>query len=120
MKRAGESALVAVSADPVGRADLEIKLAQTREREAEDMAARGDGDRAVAALDSRYQLLRAASRDLLATSAHTTRWTSARTRCHSGAIGCPEDPPPKSCRPPAWPSAVATISWKALPSTGKR
>jgi DNA-directed RNA polymerase specialized sigma24 family protein len=80
LKRTGESVLLAVNVDPVGRADLEIKLAQTREREGEDMAARGDGDRATAALDSRYGLLRAASRDLLTASVHDGRWRAARDR----------------------------------------
>jgi uncharacterized protein DUF5667 len=80
LKRTGESVLLTLSLDPVGRADLEIKLAQTREREGEDMASRGDGDRASAALSSRYQLLRAASRDLLAASVHDARWRAARDR----------------------------------------
>lgn len=80
LKRTGESVLLTVSLDPVGRADLEIKLAQTREREGEDMASRGDGDRASAALSSRYQLLRAASRDLLSASVHDARWRAARDR----------------------------------------
>jgi hypothetical protein len=80
LKRTGESVLLAVSLDPVSRADLEIKLAQTREREAEDMAGRGDGDRTAAALDNRYALLRAAEHDLLAASVHDPRWRSARDR----------------------------------------
>jgi DNA-directed RNA polymerase specialized sigma24 family protein len=80
LKRTGESVLLTVSLDPVARADLEIKLAQTRERESEDMASRGDGDRATAAASSRYQLLRAASHDLLGASVHDARWRAARDR----------------------------------------
>jgi hypothetical protein len=41
LKLTGESALVNLNLDPVNRAQLEIKLAQTRQREAEDMASRG-------------------------------------------------------------------------------
>jgi hypothetical protein len=78
VKRTAESVLVAIDIDPVDRAQLEIKLAQTREREAEDMAGRGDGDRTVAALDDRYRLLRAAGRDLLSVSVHDARWRAAR------------------------------------------
>jgi DNA-directed RNA polymerase specialized sigma24 family protein len=80
VKRTGESALVAIQLDPVDRAQLEINLAETREREAEDMAARGNGDQTVAALDERYRLLSAAGRDLLSVSVHDTRWRNARQR----------------------------------------
>ncbi|HXM57132.1 MAG TPA: DUF5667 domain-containing protein [Candidatus Dormibacteraeota bacterium] len=80
LKRTAESALVAVELDPVDRAQLEIKLAQTREREAEDMAARGDGDTTVEVLTNRYQLLSAADRDLLSASVHDARWKSARDK----------------------------------------
>jgi len=80
LKRTAESFLVAVELDPVDRAQLEIKLAQTREREAEDMAARGDGDRTVDVLSNRYQLLSAADRDLLNASVHDARWKAARDK----------------------------------------
>ena len=80
LKRTAEQSLVAVELDPVDRAGLEIKLAQTREREAEDMAARGDGDRTVEVLTNRYQLLTAADRDLLSASVHDARWKAARDR----------------------------------------
>jgi DNA-directed RNA polymerase specialized sigma24 family protein len=79
LKRFGESTLVAVDLDPVDRAQLEVKLAQTRAREAEDMASRGDGDRAIMAVNDRYDLLRAASQDLIAVPARDTRWNAART-----------------------------------------
>jgi DNA-directed RNA polymerase specialized sigma24 family protein len=80
LKRTAESALVAVQLDPVDRAQLEIKLAETREREAEDMAARGEGDTTVGVLANRYQLLTAADRDLIAASVHDPRWKSARDK----------------------------------------
>jgi DNA-directed RNA polymerase specialized sigma24 family protein len=80
LKRTGESALVAISFDPVDRAQLEIKLAQAREREAEDLAGRGEGDLTVQALDDRYQLLDAAERDLLSVPVHDSRWRSARDK----------------------------------------
>jgi hypothetical protein len=76
----GESALIGIQVDPVDRAQLEINLAETREREAEDMAARGDGDQTVAALGDRYQLLTAAGHDLLSVSVHDAKWRAARQR----------------------------------------
>ena len=78
VKRMGESALVAIQLDPVDRAQLEINLAETRDREAEDMAARGDGDQTVAVLTDRYNLLTAASHDLLSASVHDSRWRNVR------------------------------------------
>jgi hypothetical protein len=80
MKRFGESTLVTLEVDPVNRAGLEVKLAQTREREAEDMAGRGNGDGAVAALATRYELLRTASRDLIGVPTRDARWKSVRGR----------------------------------------
>ena len=80
MKRFGESVLVTLEVDPVNRAGLEVKLAQTREREAEDMAGRGNGDGAVAALASRYELMRTASRDLIGVPVRDARWKSVRGR----------------------------------------
>jgi DNA-directed RNA polymerase specialized sigma24 family protein len=65
LKLTGEGVLVAMDISPVSRADLEVKLARTREREAEDMAVHGKGGLAVQALRARYQLLLAAGRDLL-------------------------------------------------------
>jgi DNA-directed RNA polymerase specialized sigma24 family protein len=80
VKRLGESALLTIQVDPVDRAQLEINLAETRDREAEDMAARGDGDQTVAALTDRYSLLSGAGRDLLSVSVHDSRWKAARQR----------------------------------------
>src|SRR5438105_13337018 len=64
IKLLGESALVAATPSAVGRADLEVKLSQTREREAEDMASRGKGSLAVQAVRDRVTLLRTAAREL--------------------------------------------------------
>jgi RNA polymerase sigma-70 factor (ECF subfamily) len=80
VKRTGEQALLALQVDPIDRANLEINLAETREREAEDMASRGDGDQTTAALSDRYQLLAAAGRDLLSVSVHDGRWKDATNR----------------------------------------
>jgi DNA-directed RNA polymerase specialized sigma24 family protein len=80
LKRTGESALVAIQVDPVDRAQLEINIAETREREAEDMASRGNGDQTVTAVAERYRLLTAASHDLVSVSVHDTRWRNARQR----------------------------------------
>jgi DNA-directed RNA polymerase specialized sigma24 family protein len=80
LKRSAESTLVAVQVDPVARAGLRIKLAQTREREAEDLASRGDGDRTVEVLNARFQELTDADRDLLAASVHDGDWKATRDK----------------------------------------
>jgi DNA-directed RNA polymerase specialized sigma24 family protein len=90
LKRSGESVLVAATPDALSRADLEVKLSQTREREAEDMASRGKGRLAVLAVRDRVSLLRAAARDLSRASPRGSRWRSARTR-FTDAAGAPLD-----------------------------
>lgn len=80
LKLAGESALVDITVSKVDKASLEVKLAQTRAREAEDMAARGNGDLAVEVTGSRFKLLRAAASDLEAVRVHDSRWRAARDR----------------------------------------
>jgi len=80
LKLTGESALVNFNMDAVNRAQLQIKLAQTRQREAEDMASRGYGDLTVGALNSRFTLLRTAGRDLTSVQIHDKRWKAARDR----------------------------------------
>jgi hypothetical protein len=80
LKRAGEAGLLTVSLSPVDRAQLEVKLAQTRQREAEDMASRGEGDYAARALGDRYTLLKNAATDLNGVSLHDARWRAARDR----------------------------------------
>lgn len=78
VKRAGESALFALNTDRVGRADLEVKLAQARTREAEDMASRGGGALAAQAVRDRIDLLRRAADDLGRAQNHDGRWRSVR------------------------------------------
>jgi hypothetical protein len=78
LKRLGESVLVSATPSPVSKADLEIKLSQTREREAEDMASRGKGDLAVQAIRDRVSLLRSAAKELSGTSAKSNRWRDTR------------------------------------------
>jgi DNA-directed RNA polymerase specialized sigma24 family protein len=80
VKRIAEAALVAVDGDPLSRAQLEIRLAQVREREAEDMASRGQGDQAVQVMSDRFDLLRDASRDLISSSSRGTQWKSSRDK----------------------------------------
>ena len=74
LKRLGESVLVAATPDRVNRAELEVKLSQTRAREAEDMASRGKGELAVRAVQDRVSLLQAAGRDLSSASPRNSRW----------------------------------------------
>jgi DNA-directed RNA polymerase specialized sigma24 family protein len=80
LKRTGEQALLTLQVDPVDRANLEINLAETREREAEDMASRGNGDETVTVLEDRFALLTAASHDLVSAPVHDARWRAARQR----------------------------------------
>lgn len=89
-KRLGESALVALDPDPVGRAELEVSLAQTRQREAEDMAASGHGAQAVQAVRDRLQLLRAAAHELRSVQTRDARWRAARDHLLTAA-GAPLD-----------------------------
>jgi len=90
LKRLGESALVAVTPDAVSRAELEVKLSQTREREAEDMASRGKGELAVQAVRDRISLLQAAGQDLSGSAPGASRWRQARNQ-FINAAGAPLD-----------------------------
>lgn len=90
LKRLGESALIAVTPDPVNRADLEVKLSQAREREAEDMASRGKGVLAVQAVRDRVSLLQASAQDLSTAPSHNNRWRNARNQLLNAA-GAPLD-----------------------------
>jgi DNA-directed RNA polymerase specialized sigma24 family protein len=90
VKRATEAVLVAVNGDPVGRAGLELNLAETRQREAEDMAVRGQGELAVRAELDRLNLLEAAARDL-SRAPRTPAWSATRSRL-LGAFAAPLDP----------------------------
>src|SRR5437868_11491451 len=90
IKRLGESALVAGTPSPVSRADLEVKLSQAREREAEDMASRGKGVLAVQAVRDRVSLLQASAQDLSTAPSHNNRWRNARNQLLNAA-GAPLD-----------------------------
>lgn len=86
LKRAGESVLIALNPDPTNRADLEVKVAETRSREAETMAGdRNNADLAVAAMQEHFDLLRAAARDLIAARKRDRHWTSVRDDLESQA-----------------------------------
>lgn len=84
-KRVGESTLVDLTPDPVSRSELEVKLATTRQREAEDMATRGKGGLAVQAVRDRVTLLQAAGNDLSGASRQDSRWKSARSQYMAAA-----------------------------------
>jgi DNA-directed RNA polymerase specialized sigma24 family protein len=85
VKRFAETVLLGLNRDPVSRADLELKLASTRSREAEDMAVGGRGDLAVAMMRDRYQLLRQAGVELATSPQRDARWTSERNQFSSQA-----------------------------------
>jgi DNA-directed RNA polymerase specialized sigma24 family protein len=78
VKAFGEKVLVDVNPDAVGRANTEISLAGTRQREAEDMAAAGRADLAVQAVRDRNSLLESAAKDLQAASSQSAHWKSSR------------------------------------------
>jgi hypothetical protein len=80
LKRFAETALLAASRDPTGRADFELKLASTRSREAEDMAVAGKGDLAVAATRDHFDNLRAAGSALARSTRRDQRWAAERNR----------------------------------------
>ncbi len=80
IKGLGESVLIKVNRDPVARADLEIKLAGARSREAEDMAAAGKGQLAEDAIARHFDLLRSGATDLKRAPLRTAKWKAARDR----------------------------------------
>ncbi|MGI8563787.1 MAG: DUF5667 domain-containing protein [Candidatus Dormibacter sp.] len=87
-KRLGESMLLVVPAGQASHIDLELKLAQLREREAEDMAASKHGDLALKAERDRLDLLRAAARDLANSPQRDARWRAERDQLlQSGTPG---------------------------------
>jgi hypothetical protein len=108
LKRLGESVLVGATPSPVSRADLEIKLSQTREREAEDMASRGKGDLAVQAVRDRISLLQAAVRELSSTSARNSRWRDTRNSFF-GAASTPLDEVERDLEVTGQPSAAQEV-----------
>jgi len=82
LKRAGESTLLALSTDRVAKADLEVKLAAERAKEADSMASSRHPDLVLDAENSRFDDLRAAAADLagIPRSARDARWKSIRNR----------------------------------------
>jgi DNA-directed RNA polymerase specialized sigma24 family protein len=87
LKRAGESALLALSTDRVSKADLEVKLAGERTKEAESMSAARHADLTVQAVNARFDDLRAAADDLagIPVSHRDKRWKSVRDRLEADA-----------------------------------
>lgn len=87
VKRLGESTLLAFSTDRVSRADLEVKLAAERTKEAESMASGRHPDLAVQAANSEFDDLRAAAADLagIPGSHRDQRWKSIRDRLEVAA-----------------------------------
>jgi hypothetical protein len=87
VKRLGESTLVALSTDRVSKADLEVKLAAERLKEAESMASARRPDLAVQAMNSEFDDLRAAASDLagIPNSHRDQRWKSIRDRLEAAA-----------------------------------
>ncbi len=82
---AGEATLLALSTDRISKADLEVKLATERTKEADTMASGRHPDLAVDAMNSRYDDLRAAASDLagIPISHRDKRWKAVRDRLES-------------------------------------
>jgi len=87
LKRDSESALLGLSTNRVSKADLEIKLAAERTKEAESMAAAGHADLTVQVVDAHFDDLRAAAADLAGIPlTHRDRlWKSIRDRLEADA-----------------------------------
>jgi len=87
VKRLGESTLLGLSTDRVAKADLEVKLAAERTKEAESMASGRHPDLAVQAMNSEFDDLRAAAADLagIPGSHRDQRWKSIRDRLEAAA-----------------------------------
>ena len=79
LKRAGESVLLVATRDNAKRADLDLKLAQTRRKEAETMAASGHADLAVQATRDHFVILKAGAERLAAAPGHSrASWIKVR------------------------------------------
>lgn len=79
LKRAGESALLVATRDNAKRADLDLKLSQTRRKEAETMAASGHPDLAVQATRDHFTILKAGAERLAAAPGHQrASWIKVR------------------------------------------
>jgi len=87
LKRASESMLLGLSTNRVSKADLEIKLAAERTKEAESMAAARHADLTVDAVNSHFDDLRAAAADLagIPMSHRDKLWKSVRDRLETDA-----------------------------------
>jgi hypothetical protein len=87
LKRASESALLGLSTNRVSKADLEVKLAAERTKEAESMAAARRADLTVQAVDAHFDDLRAAAADLagIPVAHRDQRWKSVRDRLETDA-----------------------------------
>lgn len=91
VKQTAESVLLAMPRSPEAKADLELKLATTREREAEDMAVAGKGDLAAQAMDAHFNLLRASARDLGLAPTHDAQWREERDQYNQAASESTEE-----------------------------
>jgi hypothetical protein len=80
-----------VQFNPTNKANLELDLAQTREREAEDMAIAGHGNLAVRAVSDRYTLLRDAALNLSRSTDRNQQWQSEKS-AYENAAALPTDP----------------------------
>lgn len=91
VKQTAENVLLAIPRSPDAKADLELKLATTREREAEDMAVAGKGDLAAQAMDAHFALLRASARDLGLAPTHDAQWRAERDQYNQAASESTEE-----------------------------
>ncbi|TMF89738.1 MAG: hypothetical protein E6I08_04235 [Chloroflexi bacterium] len=87
LKRAGEATLLGLSTDRISKADLEIKLAAERTKEADSMASGRRPNLALDAVDSRFDDLRAAAADLagIPPAHRDARWKAVRDRLETEA-----------------------------------
>ena len=87
LKRAGEASLLGLSTDRISKADLEIKLAAERTKEADSMASGRRPNLALDAVDSRFDDLRAAAADLagIPPAHRDARWKAVRDRLETEA-----------------------------------
>ncbi len=85
LKRMGEGVLLGLTFDRIAKANLEVKLAEERLKEAETEAAAGHGEGAVTAVNTRHDELLAAGQDLRLISHRSKSWTAARDRFESEA-----------------------------------
>lgn len=85
MKRGGENVLLLVQRDRVKHADLQLKLSQTRRKEAESMAASGRPELAVQATRDLFASLRGAMSDLTRVPNRNAAWVAERDRVEQEA-----------------------------------